>query len=109
MYVYKPHFWDGKWSVTVRENRSPQSKLVERVKCGNREHAWQTYVRIRDEIIAEERGYTFQARFVRDTEKALLLNVGGIELWFPRTLVTLKEEGVYITTYGFAKKKGIVK
>jgi hypothetical protein len=52
--------------------------------------------------------YQFEAMLINDTEKALLLNVDGERVWFPRAMVTWVHKGTYECSRSFAKEKGLI-
>lgn len=52
--------------------------------------------------------YQFDATFIRDTEKAVLLNVDGEEIWFPKAMITWVHKGTYEVSKSFAKEKGLI-
>ncbi len=52
--------------------------------------------------------HQFQATEVHSTEKAILLNVEGQEIWFPRSMVTWVSKGTYECSIAFAKEKGLI-
>lgn len=53
--------------------------------------------------------YQFDATFIRDTEKAILLDVEDVgEVWFPKSMVSWIHKGIYECSTSFAKQKGLL-
>lgn len=52
--------------------------------------------------------HQFEATEVHSTEKAILLNVEGEEVWFPRAMITWVSKGTYECSISFAKEKGLI-
>lgn len=107
-HVHKPHYFNGKWSISIHEDNSPLSKLIERITFSTREAAWQGYRKIMEDFTKPTAGYTVTGDKKAETPLAILLVIQEKELWIPKKCIKIIKGNVYVLSYWYAKQKGLV-
>ncbi len=105
MYVHKPNFYNGTWSVSICESVNPQSKLIERVTFSTCNSAWIGYRKILEDFDVKKTGIMITGDKIHETPKAILLKIDEKEVWIPKKSIQCIKNNLYIVSKWFAENR----